>query len=392
MSLMSPLHGMDRPRHARAPTRPAPRSRVATVAMVAALALISVAALMMWPAHANAQAPTQGQAQAQPPAATATTPPTEAAPSLSPDQTRALERAAQTVIGVRATAVDGARSASSLGTQREGSGIVIDAEGTVLTIGYLILEAESVMLVADDGREVPARVVAYDLATGFGLVRALVPLKIEPARLGRAPARASAEPLLIASGGAGGGLSLAQLVSRRPFAGYWEYHIDGALFTAPARRDHSGAGLFDTRGELIGVGSLFVSDPVAAGRPSAPGNMFVPIDLLAPILAELRQQGASNASHRAWLGISCAERDGEVLVLRVNDDSPAEVAGLAIRDRILAIDGVPVTGLEMLWKTLWAGGKPERPVTLQVRRQGATQTIVVHAVDRAKTLRRPQGI
>lgn len=330
------------------------------------------------------------QPASQSPGATANTP--AAAPLLTEPQMRALERAARTVIGVQTKAVEDARSAASLGQQREGSGIVIGSDGLVLTIGYLILEAESVSLVTDDGRRVPARVVAYDLATGFGLVKSLVPLGIEPAALGAAPAPASEEPLLIASGGNDGGLSLARLVSRRPFSGYWEYHLDTALFTAPARRDHSGAGLFNTRGELVGVGSLFVSDAAVKGLPNLPGNLFVPTELLPPIMGELRDRGSSAASARAWLGISCAERDGEVLILRVNDDSPAEVAGLNIRDRILAIDGTPVTGLDVLWKTLWAGGRPERPVTLQISRGGERQTVIVHAVDRAKTLRRPEGI
>jgi S1-C subfamily serine protease len=187
-------------------------------------------------------------------------------------------------------------------------------------------------------------------------------------------------------------LSLAQLVSRRPFSGYWEYHIEGALFTAPARRDHSGAGLFNTRGELLGVGSLYVSDAQAPGVPGRPGNMFVPVDLLQPILSELRQRGSSAASARPWMGVSCVERNDTVLVLRVNNDSPAEVAGLQAGDRILSIDDTPVTSLAMLWKTLWAHGPPERDVKLSVQRKDETLQMVVHAVDRAKTLRRPEGI
>jgi serine protease Do len=331
-----------------------------------------------------------GSALAQAPGA-----PEATSPALDAVQMRALERATRAVVGLRATAVEGARSARSLGPQREGSGIVIDGD-LVLTIGYLILEAESVFLLPDDGRRVPARVVAYDLATGFGLVRALVPLRVEPASLASAPPAGigTSEPLVIASGGEDGQISLARLLSRRAFSGYWEYHIEGALFTGPARRDHSGAGLFNARGELLGVGSLFVGDAAGTGGAATPGNMFVPVDLLRPILGELRERGSSSASTRAWLGISCAERDDGVLILRVNDDSPAEVAGLAPGDQILAIDGQAVTSLAVLWKALWAGGRPERPVTLDIRRRGQSQnqTVVVHTVDRAKTLRRPEGI
>ncbi len=313
-------------------------------------------------------------------------------PNLNPAQMLALEKAVQSVVGVRAVAVEGARSARTLGAVREGSGIVIGNDGLVLTIGYLILEADSVALVDDNGKRIPAQVVAYDLATGFGLVKSLVPLAIKPAELAAAPAAVGDEPLAIASGGEDGAISLARLMARKAFAGFWEYHIEGALFTSPPRRDHSGAGLFNTRGELVGVGSLVVADVGAAATSRVPGNMFVPVDLLQPILAELRQRGSSAASRRAWLGINCAEREGALQIVRVTDDSPAELAGLVPGDRILSIDGQAVAELGGLWKALWSGGQPERAVTLQIRRQGQEQTVVVNTVDRAKTLRRPEGI
>jgi S1-C subfamily serine protease len=313
-------------------------------------------------------------------------------PQLDPAHLGALQRASDAVVGVQARAVEGARSARTLGRERAGSGIVIGTDGLVLTIGYLILEADASWLLPDDGRRIPARVVAYDLATGFGLLKSLVPLNIEPAPLGRSAGIGGEEPLLVASGGEGGSVSLARLLSRRPFAGYWEYLIEGALFTAPARPDHSGAGLFNAKGELIGVGSLFLSNAAAPGAAGTPGNMFVPIDLLTPIIDELRQRGSSAASTRAWLGINCAEQDGGVRVLRVNEDSPADVAGLQAGDRILSIDGHAVSALAELWKTLWMAGKAERPVSLHIQRKGESQTVIVHAVDRAKTLRRPEGI
>ncbi len=326
-----------------------------------------------------------------------------AQPSAIEVQSRALSRASDAVVGIRATAVDGARSASTLGQEREGSGVVISADGLVLTIGYLVLEAEAVEIRSDDGRQIPARVVAYDVATGFGLVQALAPLRIEPAPLGTASAASREEPLMVASGGNDGSVSVARLLSRRAFSGFWEYHIDDALFTTPARRDHSGAGLFNGRGELLGIGSLFVADALAdaggaevpaaaAGSARGPGNMFVPVDLLKPILTELRERGASRASTRAWIGLNCVERAGEVRVLRVNDDSPADVAGLQPGDRILRLDGAAVAGLAQLYKTLWAGGAPERAVTLEILREGRPQTVTVQTVDRAKTLRRAEGV
>ena len=307
---------------------------------------------------------------------------------------RALERAQAAVLGLRVTAIEGARSAATLGQRREGSGIVIGADGLVLTIGYLVLEADQVSLLTDDGRTIAARVVGYDVASGFGLVQALAPLGIAPVPLGDAPTLQPGQVLMVASGGAAGAVSAAQLVARRDFSGFWEYHISGALFTAPARNDHSGAGLFDARGALLGVGSLVMSD-VADDRPAGgarqPGNMFVPVDLLRPILAELRTHGRSSASARAWVGINCVERNGGLQIVRVADDSPADVAGLQVGDRILAIDGQAVSTLAALWQTLWIGGA-EREITLDIERDHLPSAMKVYSVDRMATLRRAEGI
>ena len=307
-------------------------------------------------------------------------------------QSRALQRASAAVVGLRALAVDDARSAATLGRARQGSGVVIGNGDLVLTIGYLILEAEQVQLITDDEREVPARLIGYDVATGFGLVQPLAPLRIAPAPFGSGAALERGEALMIVSGGEDGAISAAQLVSRRNFSGYWEYHVDGALFTAPARPDHSGAGLFNGRGELVGIGSLLVKDAAGADGPPQNGNMFVPIELLQPILPELRSRGSSYLSQRAWIGVNCVEIEGAVRVVRVNSDSPAEVAGVEPGDRIVRIDGTEVMALEVLWKTLWAGGAPEREITLDIVRSGQPQTLKLQSVDRMKTLKSAQGI
>ncbi len=307
-------------------------------------------------------------------------------------RSRALQRASAAVVGIRTQAVDDARSNNTLGRERQGSGVVVDDKGLVLTIGYLILEAEQVQLVTDDDRVIPGRVVGYDVATGFGLVQALAPLRIEPVPLGQSARVGEDEPLMIASGGETGAVSVARLVSRRAFAGYWEYHIEGALFTSPPRGDHSGAGLFNGRGELVGVGSLRVTYARGDNQPRLPGNMFVPVDLLRPVFDELKRSGTTTASRRAWIGINCVEDEGQVKVMKVNDDSPADVAGLQEGDRILRIDGTAITALGQLWQTLWRGGAPEREITLEIQREDKTETLKVYSVDRAKTLRRAQGV
>jgi S1-C subfamily serine protease len=307
-------------------------------------------------------------------------------------RSRALTRASQALVGLQARAVAGARSARTLGAVREGSGVVIGADGLVLTIGYLVLEAERVDLTLDDGRRLPARVLLFDPTSGLGLVQALAPLPVAPVPLGDAATLGVQEPLTVASGGDAAAVSPAQLLARRAYAGSWEYHIADALFTSPPRRDHSGAGLFNARGELVGVGSLFLADAAGQGQPRQPGNMFVPVNLLQPLLAEWRAHGRVQPPERAWMGLNCAEQDGQVRVLRVADDSPADVAGLEAGDRILRIDGVAVSDLARLWQTLWSQPAAERAVTLEVQRGKQRLEITVHAVDRGKTLQRVQGI
>lgn len=307
-------------------------------------------------------------------------------------QSRALQRAHEAVVGIEVQVVEGATSAQTLGTERQGSGVLIGDDGLVLTIGYLLLEAESVQIVTGDSRRWPARVVAYDLATGFGLVQALAPLGRTPVPLAARAAQPGDAPLTVVSGGDDGEVEAVTLVSRRAFSGYWEYHVEGALFTSPPARQHSGAALFNTRGELLGVGSLVVPDARGPGQPRTPGNLFVPVELLLPVLAEMRAQGRSVASARPWLGLNCAEQAGQLRVLRVTDDSPADVAGLQVGDRITRLDGVRVAALSQLWKALWADTRPERAVELEIERGGRPMTITVQAVDRAKTLKRAAGI
>jgi len=305
--------------------------------------------------------------------------------------TAGISRASDAVVGVISVAVENASSNATLGPIRQGSGVVIGTDGLVLTIGYLIVEADQVQLLTDAGRHVPARVVGYDVATGFGLVQALIPLGLQPAPIGDPGKVHDDDTLLVISGGEDAGISMARRVSQRAFSGYWEYHLDHALFTAPARTDHSGAALFNLRGELLGVGSLFVGDALGPGKPPMHGNMFVPIDLLKPILAEFIAKGRSAQSRRAWIGVNCIEIDGEVRVLRVSSPSPAETAGLQPGDRIVRIDGQAVSNLDTLWHRLWNGGAVEREVALDIKRDGRALRVPLRTVDRQSTLKQPTG-
>lgn len=315
-----------------------------------------------------------------------------AAPAASSQESiDALSRAVQAVVGVQVSATEGARSADTLGRRRSGSGVVIGPDGLILTIGYLILEADSIQVTTHDNRVLPARAVAYDLATGFGLLRPLLPLRLAPAPLATAAGTPASTPLMAAVGGEDGGVAVTKLISTRPFSGYWEYHIESALFTSPPVGNHSGAGLFNERGELLGIGSLFVGD-AAGDSQRMPGNMFVPVDLLKPILAEMQQTGSTRVSQRPWLGINSTEQGGRVQIVRVSPESPAHAAGLAAGDIVLAIDGEKVSTLEGFYKKLWARPAAEGEVTLTVMHGSQVREVPVKTVDRMKTIRRPAGI
>ena len=304
----------------------------------------------------------------------------------------ALTRAHAAVVGVQVIATEGARSAETLGRQRSGSGVVIGPDGLILTIGYLMLEADTIQVVTQDNRTLPARAVGYDLATGFGLVRPLLPLRgVSPVALGSHKDLSTGEALMAATGGADGDVAMTQLVSKRSFSGYWEYHIEAALFTSPPIGNHSGAPLFNQRGELLGIGSLFVGD-VLGEPPRVPGNMFVPVDLLKPILAEMQKTGTSSASRRPWLGLTSAEQSGRIQVVRVAAGSPAQAGGIQAGDVVLAIDGTRVATLEEFYKRLWAHPNPDDEIVLTVLQGADIRTLKIKAVDRMSTMARPAGI
>lgn len=313
------------------------------------------------------------------------------APSIE-DLLRPLQRAHQSVLGVRSVAIEDAPSVASLGARREGSGVVIGPDGLVVTIGYLVLEAQEVELIDAQERRWPARVVAYDVATGLALLKPLIPMQKPVVPLGRSLDHPEEEPMMMVSGGPDGEVGWTELIARRSYSGSWEYHIEGALYAAPARTDHSGAGLFNHAGELLGIGSLVVPHVGNQTRPRQNVNVFVPVDLLRASLQDMRERGRSAASHRAWLGMHCTETVTGLRVIRINDDSPADVAGLLAGDRVERIDGQPVRALGDLWQALWRGGPPERTVVLDIVRDGERMSVPVFTVDRMKVLKRPEGV
>ena len=324
-------------------------------------------------------------------------------PASAQSMMDALSKAHSSVVGIRVTTAEGARSAETLGRQRRGSGVLIGEDGLILTIGYLLLEAEQIEIVTPDSKVFPARSVAYDLATGFGLLRPLLPLPqssgLSVVPLGSTDALAAGESLMAVTGaqrGQEGDVCMTQLVSKRAFSGNWEYHIDTALFTSPpvmvSGGNHSGAPLFNQQGELIGIGSLRVADASGQSKDGMPGNMFVPIDLLRPILTEMQQSGTSVKSRRPWLGLTSNELDGQVQIVRVSEDSPAQEAGMRAGDVVLAVDDAKVATLEDFYKKIWNRAAPDSEITLKVQQGDEVKTLVLKAQDRMQNLKKPSGI
>ena len=290
------------------------------------------------------------------------------------------------VVKLSIRAVDGARTADTLGAEREGTGIVIDDRGLILTIGYLVLEAASILVMTGDNRIYPASVVGFDHATGFGLLRASPAPPCAPVVLGDSTNLGELQSLVVAGHAGAGGVTGAALVSRRRFIGWWEYMIDDALFTAPPRYEHSGAALFDGHGRLVGIASLWVSDAIN-GDVAFPGNMFVPINLLKDVLDDLVRDGRRRGAARPWLGLNTEEVDGHLMVTRVLPDSPADQSGLKRGDIILGIGGDSIGSQSEFYESLWSSGGAGRDVTLHIVRDKVVKHLIVQTSDRLAYLK-----
>lgn len=299
-----------------------------------------------------------------------------------------LARALASVVTVRAQVPGDAFTAPILGTERQGNGVVIDARGLVLTIGYLITEAERVWLLSAHGGAVPGHALAYDQATGFGLVQALGPLGAPALSLGRSRELEVGQTVIVAGGrGARDALS-ARLVACHGFAGYWEYYLDTALFTAPAHPRWGGAACIGPDGRLVGIGSLLVQEVAHEGQ-NLVGNMIVPVDILEPVLSDLVRFGRTKEPPRPWLGLYAADTSEGVTVTGLAPRGPAATAGLAEGDALLELDGAPVEDLGDLWRKLWATGAAGVTVKLTISRNGRRLELPCHTASRESFLKQP---
>jgi len=311
-------------------------------------------------------------------------------PSVQPkpgDYAYDLDQALNAVVGLSAVIPADAFTAEILGTERAGNGVLI-RNNVVLTIGYLITEAEAIWLTLFDGRAVPGTVLAYDQETGFGLVQALARLDVPPLPLGSSGQARVGDAVVIAGAGGRKHSLAARIVSKQEYAGYWEYVLDEAIFTTPAHPNWGGTAVISTSGELIGVGSLQLQQAQGAGT-AGHLNMSVPIDLLKPILDDLMTMGRPNHPPRPWLGLYATEVEDKLVIAGLAKSGPAARANLRVGDMVLAVAGTKVDSLGGLFRQIWSVGQAGVEVPFTIYRDGRTFEAKVTSADRSRLLKGP---
>jgi len=299
-----------------------------------------------------------------------------------------LDAALQSVVLLHSEVPDDAFTASVLGTERMGHGVVIGPDGLILTIGYLITEAASIWLTTQEGAVVPGHALAYDQVTGFGLVLPLGPLEVAPMERGSASSVTVGDPVtVIGHGGIEHALD-ARIIARREFAGYWEYLLDEAIFTAPAHPQWGGTALVGEDGRLLGVGSLLVQE--GAGPQTIDANMFVPIDLLEPILDDMLKLGRPSRAARPWLGLYATPLRGVLVVGGLTQGGPAHKAGVQLGDVLLEVSGQPVSDLAQLLRKVWSVGPAGSEISMTLARGRSTSRVRVTSADRNDFLSKPR--
>jgi S1-C subfamily serine protease len=316
----------------------------------------------------------------------------EIPPNLRPDPddySFDLERALKSVVSLKTYIPADAFTAGTLGTERAGSGVVINETGLIATVGYLITEAETIWITSSEGMAIPGHALAFDQDTGFGLVQALGRLNLPALEIGDADRLKVGDQAVFAAGGGRHHAIETRIVGRQEFAGYWEYLLDDALFTAPAHPFWGGCGLIGTDGKLMGIGSLILQQGDGKGR-RLDMNMVVPIGLLSPILQDLLTYGRVNRPPRPWLGMYATESDDSIVIGGLADNGPAEQAGLRQGDRILAVNDEDVPDLAGLWRRVWASGSAGAEVTMRVEREQTSLKVSIRSADRMAFLKSPR--
>jgi len=310
----------------------------------------------------------------------------KAAAQQQPAAEKTAEEMLAAVVRVKMKAIPDARSNANLGEAREGTGVIIDERGYIVTIGYIVIEADSIEITTQDNRTLPATLVGYDHASGFALLKTSLPPGVKPMPMGAAAALAPRDPVMILPAGGREAASFAYVVSKRGFTGSWEYLLEEAIFTSPPMLQWAGAALVDREGRLVGIGSLLVRNAAGPDAP-LPGNMFVPIDLLKPILPDLIEKGRRNEPPRPWLGLATEEVQGHLFVTRVSPEGPAEKAGIRSGDIVLGVGSQPVKSHEELYRGMWSLGAAGTEVPLKVLQGADLREIRVRSIDRFQYFR-----
>ena len=299
-----------------------------------------------------------------------------------------LDAALSAVVGLKVSVPSDAFTAETLGTERAGHGVIIRKDGLVLTIGYLVIEAETIWIQLSDGRAVPGHLLAYDHETGFGLVQALSRTDYPFLELGSSASARIGDDVVI--GGAGGTQHAlaARIIAKQEFAGYWEYLLDHALFTAPSHPNWGGTALIDLQGKLIGIGSLQLQY-TKSDNSTDNLNMIVPVDLLKPILADLVKRGRADRPVRPWLGLYATEVGNRLVIAGLSSRGPARSADLRGGDVVLDVAGVEVATLAAFYRRVWSMGPAGVEIPMRVYRKGKTLTINVRSGDRASYFKPP---
>ncbi|MBM4333916.1 MAG: serine protease [Deltaproteobacteria bacterium] len=295
------------------------------------------------------------------------------------------EEVFKAVVKIRSIIPKDAPTARTLGTERQGNGVVIDEQGHILTIGYLIIETEKIEVIGPDGKTINATFIGFDHNTGFGLIKTEKPLNVGPMKLGKSLRIKEGDQILVAGYGGASAVQGAWVIARKEFTGYWEYLLEEAIFTAPAIPDFGGAALINREGDLLGIGSLF-TQLIIPGLGAIPCNVFVPIDLLSPILEDLMTKGRPREAPRPWLGLNAEEAHGRVIVVRVTTGAPAEQAGLKPGDIILKVSGKAVNGLSDFYRKVWGLGKTGVEVPLSILQGTQIRDITIRSSDRYQFL------
>jgi S1-C subfamily serine protease len=293
------------------------------------------------------------------------------------------------MMALRTQVPEDALTASMLGTERAGHGVVIDARGLVLTVGYLVTEAETIWLVDINGRATPGHALGYDQETGFGLVQSLGQLGLPALEIGNSSSLSVGDPVILAGYGGTRNAVKASVVSKREFAGYWEYVLDEGIFTSPPHPSWGGAALLNAAGQLCGIGSLFVQQALP-GERRHDGNLIIPIDLLKPILGDLKRYGRRQKPARPWLGMITTEVNGALVVAGMVDGGPADRAGISVGDIVLGVNREPVNDLAVMFRRIWALGPAGTDVPLNLQRNNDQLEVHVQSVSRYDMLKAPR--